>query len=929
MSSRLNGRIARKRSQLLEANHFEAAEQAARQAARTEESRLALWQQIETWYDALTELRDGLGDRETLQSDWLGWAESAIGVDPLTALLEATHRRSRDLLATEDANAQARIDRLALQREELARRLAELRAAEELPPPVPPTRSTTARQGRPGAPLWKLVDFAASVPLDERAGWEAALEASGLLDAWLEPDGRLHDPQREDTILVARDRSPLAFERQLARVLVPAADTDHAPLTPEIVGEVLARIGVGFDGGDVWVDRSGRWQNGPLSGRWQKERGQFIGASARTEYCAERIAAASADLEAVERERAYQEVERGQILERCRRLGEERQHFPTSETLREELSSLAGLEKAAAEADRRRRAAAEMERGQRDRFGVLVSERDSVAADFGLTNWVDRGVQLQSRLEHFGTDLRLLESTLSQLSIAHDQLGNDRQEHSRSAERHASAKRDADASRIEARRQQSEFQALLETHSAAAAEITARLAEDRGQLAELRKRQEVCREHRVELVSESAVLESQLKQLSQTMEQLDAARREAAAALEHRTARGLLDLADLALESPQLPWTLTQGIETARAIEKASGDAPIDDEPWLRSQNRLLGLHEELRANLAAHNIAPEPEFLGDGLLVLLIPFRGSIVRVDQLVAQLEVEVQEHERVLSEKERRVLEDFLLGEVGSELHRRMQQARELVERMNHEVSRRPMSTGMQMRFRWELSADASEELKAARDILMRMQETWSAGEREALIRFLQRQIQNERTRDGSSSSRHDQLLAALDYRRWHELRIERRAASDQPWRALLRRTYGTGSGGEKAVALTVPQLAAAAAYYSSADRHAPRFILLDEAFAGISADNRGSCLELLVSFDLDVVMTSENERGCYPCVPALSICRLSRVPDVPVVVNDVFVWNGKKQAGPLSSDATSRRKSLSPDAEIADPPTDSRQNGRLF
>jgi hypothetical protein len=52
--------------------------------------------------------------------------------------------------------------------------------------------------------------------------------------------------------------------------------------------------------------------------------------------------------------------------------------------------------------------------------------------------------------------------------------------------------------------------------------------------------------------------------------------------------------------------------------------------------------------------------------------------------------------------------------------------------------------------------------------------------------------------------------------------------------------------------------------------------------------------LLVSFDLDVVMTSENERGCYPSVPALSICRLSRAPDLPVVLNEVFIWNGKQQ-----------------------------------
>jgi hypothetical protein len=299
---------------------------------------------------------------------------------------------------------------------------------------------------------------------------------------------------------------------------------------------------------------------------------------------------------------------------------------------------------------------------------------------------------------------------------------------------------------------------------------------------------------------------------------------------------------------------------------------------------------------LSAHDIAPEPEFLNDGLQLVHVPFRGTIVRVDQLADRLDEEVEAHERVLSERERQIFEEFLLGEVGSELHRRMHEAAELVARMNREVACRPMSTGMQMRFRWELAEDASTDLRAARDVLMRMQETWSAEEREALIRFLQRQIKEEGTRD-ESASRQEQLQAALDYRQWHALRIERRSAADQPWRLLTRRTYGAGSGGEKAIALTIPQFAAAAAYYSSADQHAPRFILLDEALAGISADNRSSCLELLVSFDLDVVMTSENERGCYPTVPALAICRLSRAPDLPVVLNEVFIWNGKQQHGP--------------------------------
>jgi hypothetical protein len=40
--------------------------------------------------------------------------------------------------------------------------------------------------------------------------------------------------------------------------------------------------------------------------------------------------------------------------------------------------------------------------------------------------------------------------------------------------------------------------------------------------------------------------------------------------------------------------------------------------------------------------------------------------------------------------------------------------------------------------------------------------------------------------------------------------------------------------------------------------------------------------LLVSFDLDFVMTSELEWGCYATLPALGICQLATRPESPAV-----------------------------------------------
>ncbi len=162
---------------------------------------------------------------------------------------------------------------------------------------------------------------------------------------------------------------------------------------------------------------------------------------------------------------------------------------------------------------------------------------------------------------------------------------------------------------------------------------------------------------------------------------------------------------------------------------------------------------------------------------------------------------------------------------------------------------------------------------------------------ALAQFLQGRIGAAQAEDEDGSWR-DHLASALDYRRWHRFVVERQ--QDGQWRRLDRRTYGTGSGGEKALALTLPRFAAAAAYYRSAAAHAPRLVMLDEAFAGIDPTMRAQCLGVLEQFDLDVVMTSELEWGCYPTVPALGIYHLSAFPGIDAVGVTRWIWNGRER-----------------------------------
>ena len=55
-----------------------------------------------------------------------------------------------------------------------------------------------------------------------------------------------------------------------------------------------------------------------------------------------------------------------------------------------------------------------------------------------------------------------------------------------------------------------------------------------------------------------------------------------------------------------------------------------------------------------------------------------------------------------------------------------------------------------------------------------------------------------------------------------------------------------------------------------------------------------CLGLLATFDMDVVMTSEREWGCYPQVPGLAICQLSRQDGVDAVLVTPWQWDGRER-----------------------------------
>lgn len=262
---------------------------------------------------------------------------------------------------------------------------------------------------------------------------------------------------------------------------------------------------------------------------------------------------------------------------------------------------------------------------------------------------------------------------------------------------------------------------------------------------------------------------------------------------------------------------------------------------------------------------------------------------IPELTEALGTEIEDRSRLLSARERDILETHLLNEVAGTLHELISAAEEEVRAMNDEVAARPTSTGMRLRLLWRSARNAPDGLDRVRGKLRQTVDAWAEADREAVGTFLQEQIAREHA-ENPAVGWFEQLTTALDYRAWHEFTIQR--YQDGQWRPAT----GPASGGERALLASVPLFAAASAHYKSATNpYAPRLVALDEAFAGVDDDSRAKCLGLLATFDMDVVMTSEREWGCYPEVPGLAISHLARRDGIDAVLVTPWRWDGRERA----------------------------------
>ena len=769
----------------------------------------------------------------------------------------------------------------------LTAELADLRARTYPDPPATPWQ----RHDR-HACLADLIDFTDHVDDRDRAGLEAALEASGLLGAEVDLDGTLRLANGD--LIVAAGQQVDAPLSELLAVTVPThlqPDVDAGTVT-KILDSISADL---HSAAGTVATVNGEFRIGSLYGRHSKSEAEHIGVTARRA--------------AIERQRATVEGALDAATEVLRAtdddLAHRREHIGGLKAHRGRLPSIRELD--------------------------IAHERASLAAEA-----VERASERQTETEqaHRAADGRHAEAVTEAARIAAThQLPADRA-------RLSDVIANLDQTRTLCREARTALDVLVRTHrdwhdraedwrsaSSAVEQASNRLddaiAEHQERAMRLATLEDAIGTEYQEVLG---ALEVSRSDLTTAQTELEAAQAAVSAAIETKT-NAERDAADAASDADRANETCVRAISPFRraldvpGLLDAAASSPPADEDASRSIPPVDDTPEGARelANAVVAVLAPAErsavtadgvrqslrqrrEQLGagwdaedhqpDDTLPISIGVTGPLGRMPLAAASFHVEAQlaQQSSLLTAKQDQALRNLLQGLVAREVAEKLHAAGELIRLMNERLENVSTAHGIGARLTWKRRGDLDDELSEMIDLLRRPPDLRTADQDAALTTALSARIDQAR-RDDPERLYRDLIAEILDYRDWHEIGIVVRRAGRSDER-LTRRT--PLSEGEKKIVSYLPLFAAVAGSYDAlaeSEPAAPRFVLLDDAFAKVSEDNHAQLFGLLVEFDLDFIATSERLWGTHATVPELAITEVLRDAELGVIVLEHSRWNG--------------------------------------
>jgi len=751
------------------------------------------------------------------------------------------------------------------------------------------------RDGRPGAPLWHLVELAPGVEAVAIDGVEAALAASGLLDAWVSPDGVV-DVSAHDLELVPGGRGK-AGQSTLADLLVPLTG---AAVASGRVAAVLASIPVvphvspaaTGDGLEVLMGTDGSFRLGSAVGRAPVGPAILLGAEARERRRLQRLSEVAAALDQVDTE--LDRVQRTRDgLDRDRQAAEAHlDAVPPSVPLRQAVRAAEVAAQRVVDAEARAEASAGRLRTAEGSVREALRSLTSVAAGHGLPTDPDDLDRVEEELLHLERTVHTWAKRGHELAGAELRLSDRVAAHAEATELLGAAEETSERSR----RQAQDAKVRLATLEATAGDehktVLAELEQLQDEARTKKRERQDLEELRRSLVRQIGVLTATVGQAEQ--DRIEAGERRDAAHLRFvaLAGDGVLEEAELGRDGPLDGVTAVLAAARAVAVELEDG---ADNTATQRASSHVDdALHA---ARSAVSGQADLSRDLGEhGWWVLRASVNGFRQSALALHRKLQADLTEGQADLAAEEERLFEQTLAGSIRRSLANRIRQANRLVAGINDQLSVvRTAAAGVAVRLNWEVDPDQPTAVRTARSLLLKDRVT--DGERRDLQEFVRARVDQARAELEHHAPWEARLRESLDYRAWHRFTLQISHRDWEGWKPATAKRMQRLSTGERSIALHLPMLASIAAHYADEEGRpsgCPRLILLDELFAGVDAANRAMLFGTFTDWDLDAVFTSDHEWCQYATLSGIAIHHLHPPDGDGPLVSTRFTWDGRRR-----------------------------------
>lgn len=811
-------------------------------------------------------------------------------------LIDDCHSRRQGQLMEEKLSSEQSLREAQSEVDRISRDLDRVRSQPEPVPPRSPqieaTRIFLAMQGISCVPFYETVDFRPELSEKERDLLEAQLNDAGLLDA---------------LVVSEEHRQSLAglLTEYPDRFLIPGTPVKN-PVTSLVadasspLGSAAAQCLLGISCSDLTANTAllpdGSFRNGVIQGYSHVEvSAGFVGATARRANRERQIHALEEQLRTAEQERDSKQNEVDALSSRLKLLAEERSAMPTTIDLDQALDLLEQARQKNARAEEEQMKKADAEQEAKRQLTSFEQESREKSRELPYARTADAYEEASDTADDYGNLLSELYGNWNKLRYIIQSV--------------ADLTDTIDGQRDIADGMQKK--GIVEKRMLSASDAKIQQIQKFLNLPENQERARMISELESEIAEQSDIKNNSEINISALNVKVENAGLEV-----ERQNKDLLssvfseqDLEKYFSEDLSLGFTITRDdLPLSQYARQAqSGIQAADRE---RTPEKM---GESLQNNYQQHNNSllkymPRIETIFDApsqvgvlrqRLVITLQKDGKELSLYNFIEELKKDIELTEVVLEQKDRELFEDILTDTISYKLRARIEESQQWSLDMSALMKLLDTSMGLTFSLDWKAKkAEGTEELDTAQ-LVMLLNKDRALLTREDSQRVsshfrakIKKARQDAETREEAVNYA-DLIREVLDYRTWYEFQLYYQRKGETK-RELTDRSFNTFSGGEKAMAIYLPQFAAVSAQYQKAGSCCPMLLALDEAFAGVDDKNIGAMFDLVHSLDFDYIMNSQSLWGCYSCVHSLDIAEFHRPGNAQVVTILRYRWNGTER-----------------------------------